>query len=206
MYRCSTGHDCGHLAFEPQLLYDVKRGHSSMATCKTCMLVQIQCDVCHENKLASAFDPHVVANKKKQSRIAVCRSCQTLGFSPKDCTKYRCCKGHNRGHKAFAPHDLRNWKHRRQPLLCQLCKQRVADLLTTLRHTDSWRCTCKHNPGVGKRAYAAVHGQWHEPRCQLTPTRAGEERWDGKNMTPPITKDDLRFLAEGRNEQGKSSY
>ena len=206
MYRCSTGHDCGHLAFEPQLLYDVGRGHSSTLTCRQCMLVQVHCDACGENKVANAFDPHVVANKKHHSRTAVCCGCQHCGFSPKDGTKYECCKGHSRGHKAFAFQDLNNWKRRGQPLLCLLCKKRVADLLTTLRHKDVWRCTCRHNPGVGKRAYAAVHGQWHEPRCRLTPTRAGEERWDGKNMTPPITKEDLQFLAEGRNQQGKSSY
>ena len=65
-------------------------------------------------------------------------------------------------------------------------------LLGLLRRKDAWRCTCKKIP-AGKKAYAALHERIHEKKCILTPCRAGEECWDGKNLA--VTIEDWKFLA-----------
>ena len=205
-YRCSTGHSCGHLKFDAQLLYNVRRENSSTLTCRQCLLDTVKCDACAEDKTAGDFDSKILENGRSLSRNVVCRSCQDRGYSPKDCSKYQCSKGHECGHLAFLATDLANSKRKQTAPICQNCKRRVQNLLTILKNKEAWRCTCKFKPTAGKKAYVALYDKRHEPRCQLTPTRAGEERWDGKNMMPPISKADLEFLAQGRNQQGKGSY
>ena len=92
------------------------------------------------------------------------------------------------------------------PLLCKTRRERVFDLRIRLSMKESWRCTCKFNPGTGKRAHAALNDKRHDPKCKLTPALFGEERWDGKNLIPPFTKEDLQFLADGPDKHGKSSF
>merc|ERR1712110_221079 len=59
----------------------------------------------------------------------------------------------------------------------------VSSLLRTLRHKDSWRCTCKASrPAPKMRAKSAIAGKRHDPKCMLQPTRFGESRWDGTNF------------------------
>ena len=72
----------------------------------------------------------------------------------------------------------------------------VSSLLRTLRHKDSWRCTCKKakQPAQKMRAKSAIEGKNHDPKCMLTRTSFGEKRWDGKNMG--ITLEQLQYLAD----------
>ena len=72
----------------------------------------------------------------------------------------------------------------------------VSGLLRTLRHKDSWRCTCKKamQPAQKMRAKSAIEGKNHDPKCMLTHTSFGEKRWDGKNMG--ITLEQLQYLAD----------
>ena len=72
----------------------------------------------------------------------------------------------------------------------------VSSLLRTLRHKDSWRCTCKQamQPAKKMRAKSAIEGKNHDPKCMLQRTMFGEKRWDGKNMG--ITLEHLQYLAD----------
>ena len=72
----------------------------------------------------------------------------------------------------------------------------VSSLLRTLRHKDSWRCTCKKSmqPARKMRAKSAIEGKSHDPKCMLTRTSCGEKRWDGKNMG--ITLEQLQYSAD----------
>ena len=70
-----------------------------------------------------------------------------------------------------------------------------SSLLRTLRHKDSWRCTCKTTqPARKMRAKSAIAGKSHDPECMLTRTVFGEKRWDGKNLG--ITLEQLQYLAD----------
>ena len=126
----------------------------------------------------------------------MCIECQDNYCSPKDCQTYLCINGHKRGHLAFAPHRLRNFKSRGTPLQCTACLNEAAlretALLRILRQADSWKCTCK-KIATGKRAYAALYERLgHKSKCLLSPSYAGERRWDGKNKG--VTEEDLQFL------------
>ena len=71
----------------------------------------------------------------------------------------------------------------------------VSSLLRTLRHKDSWRCTCKNTqPAPKMRAKSAIAGKSHDPKCMLQRTVFGERRWDGKNLG--ITLEQLQYLAD----------
>ena len=71
----------------------------------------------------------------------------------------------------------------------------VSSLLRTLRHKDSWRCTCKATrPAPKMKAKSAIAGKSHDAKCMLQRTGFGERRWDGKNMG--ITLEQLQYLAD----------
>ena len=55
---------CGHLKFDRQLLYGVKRGHSSVLTCKDCAktAATYKCGACTERKKEELSDVHVFGN------------------------------------------------------------------------------------------------------------------------------------------------
>ena len=76
-------------------------------------------------------------------------------------------------------------------------KTREKDLLKKLRQRDAWKCTCKKFKPGSRTAHAALHDKMgHTQKCLLSPGRAGEQRWDGKNVG--ISKKDLEFL-QSRN-------
>ena len=71
----------------------------------------------------------------------------------------------------------------------------VNSLLRTLRHKNSWRCTCKTTqPARNMKAKSAIAGKSHDPKCMLQRTFFGERRWDGKNLG--ITLEQLQYLAD----------
>ena len=71
----------------------------------------------------------------------------------------------------------------------------ASTLLRTLRHKDSWRCTCKNTrPPLKMKARSAITGKSHDPKCMLQKTMLGERRWDGKNLG--ITLEQLKYLAD----------
>ena len=71
----------------------------------------------------------------------------------------------------------------------------VKNLLRTLRHKSSWRCTCKGTqPAAKMRAQSAIAGKNHDAKCMLQRTGFGERRWDGKNMG--ISLEQLQYLAD----------
>ena len=189
---------CGHLKFDSQLLYDVKRGNSSVLTCKDCAktAATYKCDACTEEE-GRAIRRTRVWQCRKHNRIRVCLACQQRGFSTKDCEEYM-CKGCEKGwgHSHFEKNRLRHAKDGKSALCCPECVERKKVLLAKLKATSSWRCSCKPIPRY-ERAHAALHWKMHTPRCVLTPTRMNEERWDGKNVG--IEKDDLEFLARTKS-------
>ena len=89
---------CGHLKFDGQLLYNFKRKHSTVLTCKDCAktAATYKCDACTERKKEELFDVHVFGNAEKYNRLRVCLACQQRGFSTKDCEEYM-CKGCEKG-------------------------------------------------------------------------------------------------------------
>ena len=54
-YRCAGGHERGHKHFDTQLLYDVKRKHTTTLKCKDCE----KCDACATTKSKTAFDHRI---------------------------------------------------------------------------------------------------------------------------------------------------
>ena len=138
----------------------------------------------------------ILQNADQHNRRRVCKECENKGYSPKDCTTYRCINGHELGHLAFSPDRLNNFKRKKTPLQCTACvdeaAQRETALLKILRQPNSWKCTCK-KIAAGRKAYAALYERLgHKTKCLLTPTCAGECRWDGKNNG--VTEEDLKFL------------
>ena len=200
-FQCSTGHICGHIAFHPK---DIEHFHTApkmVLTCKACKqkLPQLsECHACKRSLPKDEFDKNVFDHAQKHGRARVCLSCQKIGYSPKDCTKYHCSSGHDVGHTAFAQHRnaFKHAKGRGQLLLCDACRlrdsEREARLKRLLSGDGSWKCTCK-KVKRGHRSYGALHDQLHSDKCQLSPRYAFEKRWDGKNVG--ITWADLEFLA-----------
>ena len=138
----------------------------------------------------------ILENADTLKRLRVCTACQNKGYSPKDCKTYLCINGHKRGHRAFSADRLANFKRKKTPLQCTACvddaSQRETALLKILRQPDSWKCTCK-KIAAGSKSYAALYERLgHKSKCPLTPTYAGEHRWDGKNNG--VTEEDLKFL------------
>ena len=128
----------------------------------------------------------ILENARNGGRSRVCIECENNYCSPKDCQTYLCINGHKRGHLAFTPDRLKNFKSRGTPLQCTAClndaAQRETALLRILRQADSWKCTCK-KIATGKRAYAALYERLgHKSKCVLSPSYAGERRWDGKKQ------------------------
>ena len=130
-YTCSRGHSCGHLKFDCQLLYDVKRGNSAVLTCKDCARTTqtYKCDACAKHKKKEQFDIHVFQHAAKHKRKLVCFKCQHDGFSTKDCEPY-VCKGctMNWGHLRFGRNALKDAKREKGILCCAECVERKQTL------------------------------------------------------------------------------
>ena len=144
----------------------------------------------------------ILEHARHDGRLLVCIECQDNYCSPKDCQTYLCINGHKRGHLAFTPDRLKNFKSKGTPLQCTACLNEAAlretALLRILRQADSWKCTCK-KIATGKRAYAALYERLgHKSKCLLSPSYAGERRWDGKNKG--VTEEDLKFLHAQRSK------
>ena len=125
---------------------------------------------------------------------AVCRACQDLKCSPKDCTKYSCVKGHECGHLAFGYDVLKNARNRGKVPLWKACHERQKELVKKLESKKSWQCNCKHRLPKGERSFESCHRRLHEATCALAPVQAGEQRWMGRNVG--VTEEDLKFLAK----------
>ena len=128
---------------------------------------------------------------QKHRRLRVCKSCQNLGFSPKDVSMYKCKNGCKYGHLQFKAANLANHKRRGDPLECLVCceekekqdkkdKERAKRIQKALQEKGAWKCTCK----------CPIHA----PKCQLYPSYAGERRWQGKNKG--VSEEDLQFIAK----------
>ena len=212
-YQCSRGHSAGHLKFDSKLLCDFKRGKSKTLTCKACRTLYedrpiktYKCDACQVRAPAASFNAHVLFNATSHGRKLVCLACQDLGYSPKDCKNHYCVKGHTCGHLKFTPQVLYESKRNSHTgPTCVSCKARVSKLLKTLRRKDAWKCECKNIPDCQK-AYNALYVKCHEPRCPLTPTSAGEERWEarilGSRRTTCISCFMERVLIDQRQDDG----
>ena len=113
--------------FDKRLLYNVKREHSSVLTCKDCAktAATYKCDACTERKKEELFDVHVFGNAEKHNRLRVCLACQQRGFSPKDCEEYMCTgceKGW--GHLHYDKNRLKHAKNGKSALCCPECVER----------------------------------------------------------------------------------
>ena len=212
-YQCEGGHSRGHLKFQRQLIWDFNREQIRTIVCLDCIKNRQsemrRCEVCKQNRLRPAFDQNIWNNAVyprrtgEQKGVLICLECQNAGYWPKDCETYSCVNGCQWGSLEFDCQRLKNFKSRGTPMVCKKCEarkqedirlqnEREAKLLTMLRAKDAWKCTCKGlKPGF--RAYAALNDNWnHAQKCDLTPSYAGERRWDGANKG--VTMDDLAFL------------
>ena len=81
------------------------------------------CAVCKRMSRAVAFDFDMLRNARNRQSKLVCRECCDLGYSPKDCTEYKCSGGHSCGHQHFDPQHLADWKRKRaSTLTCNVCR------------------------------------------------------------------------------------
>ena len=75
------------------------------------------------------FDKNILSHAKQ--RVVVCKSCESVGCSPKDIQMYECVTGHTCGHLKFDRHLLHNWKRDHTSILrcrdcnnqCDVCKK-----------------------------------------------------------------------------------
>ena len=81
-YQCVGGHERGHILFPSQLVYDVRRGHTSAAklVCLECkQRPQVKCSVpsCAKGNMPEwEFEQSMLRSARK-----ICRACSQLGFT-----------------------------------------------------------------------------------------------------------------------------
>ena len=86
-HMCKHGHERGHLAFDLQLLYNVKRGHSSSLICRECQekyIYQCAAPDCFRTKItkaAESFEDGLVEDGKQGRGNLVCLECAGKGYT-----------------------------------------------------------------------------------------------------------------------------
>ena len=66
-------------------------------------LKEYWCDCCKEWLIGLSFEERM---RYESERKRLCKDCQHLGYSPKDCREYNCSGGHSCGHLFFDPQKL----------------------------------------------------------------------------------------------------
>ena len=128
-YLCAGKHECGHLAFAMRHLQRWKEGSRQHVFCQSCYPHTQTCDACGTKQPPMSFDAKMGKNHKLRGSKIVCRGCETLGRSPKDCDLYNCDQcGESFGHMRFSKYDLYNKKRytRKEPLRCIKCKEVIS--------------------------------------------------------------------------------
>ena len=108
-----------------------KRGTSpECLICKS----QKHCDAFNERKDQDKFDAGISSHAQKHGRKLVCKTCQAIGFSPRDCRIYvfagsQTTEAHTVGHLKLTHADLD--RHSKNPasnirLCCVDCKTQTA--------------------------------------------------------------------------------
>ena len=117
--RCTACHTCQQCDSER------RPGDCEAASriCKACakQADEFICSACLESKGREGFTANILNNAQWYRRLRVCKSCQNLGFSPKDVSMYKCKNGCKYGHLQFKAGNLRNHKARVDPLDCLVC-------------------------------------------------------------------------------------
>ena len=86
--RCRHGHSRGRAAFDNKSLEHLKQ-RGTIPECLSCQSQRL-CDACSVRKDPDKFDTNMYKNAKKHGQKLVCLACQTIGYSPRDCTTYLC--------------------------------------------------------------------------------------------------------------------
>ena len=115
--------------------------------------------------------------------VLVCRDCRAKGYHPSDLTTYYCrrCQCDLGAHRFKAAQITNHKYHQKGKLGCKQCITTTEDRLRRLQvqmQRIKRRCNC--------------NSPIHQAKCPLTPVRAGEMRWPGKDGA--ISKDDYTFV------------
>ena len=183
-YLCAGGHERGHLDFDTQLLYNVKRKHSSTLICKYCA----KCDGCQ------AVLPRKDAFNKTQmrhydesgsKRPLVCHSCRQKGVTPRTLDMYICLAcDTEKGKEGFKSTDVNNFTTRGYKLTCTECNARLAKIISAMSKAKN-RCRCEAPVQKGAKKI-------HTGKCWQS--EAGRRMNDFPGRGQGVSPEDWKFF------------